>query len=117
MLKIKFPEKDQELKVLCLGAHPDDIDIGCGATILRLIEEVDEVQFYWVVFSGEAKRCKEAHKSANTFLKETESKKIYIQRFKESYFPFVGASIKKYFEKIKDEFSPNTPAKKTGYTD
>jgi LmbE family N-acetylglucosaminyl deacetylase len=39
MLKLNFNEKkDSTCKVLCLGAHSDDIEIGCGGTILRLIE-------------------------------------------------------------------------------
>jgi LmbE family N-acetylglucosaminyl deacetylase len=107
MLKLKFPEKDQQLKALCLGAHPDDIEIGCGGTVLRLVEEVSKVQFRWIVFSGNQKRIKEAYESANTFLKKVKSKKIDIQQFRESYFPFVGAPIKDYFEKLKEEFHPD----------
>ena len=107
MLQLKFFEKNQKLNILCLGAHPDDIEIGCGGTILRLIEEVKDAQFYWAVFSGDTKRCKEAYGSANTFLMKAKSKKIDIQKFKESYFPFVGADIKDYFEKLKKGFSPD----------
>jgi LmbE family N-acetylglucosaminyl deacetylase len=106
MLKFKFPEKSRRLKILCLGSHPDDIEIGCGGTILRLVERGD-VQFFWSVLSGDAKRGKEALESANAFLESVKLKKIDIQRFRESYFPFVGAQIKDYFEKLKKEFSPD----------
>jgi LmbE family N-acetylglucosaminyl deacetylase len=107
MLKIRFFEGNQKLHILCLGAHPDDIEIGCGGTILRLIDEVPEAQFYWTVFSGDEKRGKEARKSANIFLKKVKAKKIAVQDFRESYFPFIGARIKDYFEKLKSEFSPD----------
>ena len=106
MLKFKFLEKTQRLNVLCLGSHPDDVEIGCGGTILRLAERGD-VQFYWSVLSGNSKRSKEAFEGANAFLERVKLKKIDIQQFRESYFPFVGAHIKDYFEKLKKEFSPD----------
>jgi LmbE family N-acetylglucosaminyl deacetylase len=106
MLKLKFLEKSPRLNVLCLGSHPDDIEIGCGGTIVRLVGRGD-VQFYWSVLSGNAKRGKEAWEGANAFLENVKAKKIDIQQFRESYFPFVGAPIKDYFEKLKKEFSPD----------
>ena len=108
MLKVRFFEKKyQKLNILCLGAHPDDIEIGCGGTILRLIEEVPGAQFYWAVFSGNEKRGKEAYESAKAFLKKVNAKKIDVQDFRESYFPFIGAHIKDHFEKLKKAFSPD----------
>jgi len=98
MQKFKFSKNGAELNVLCLGAHPDDIEIGCGGTILKLIDEVDRVRFNWVVFSGDEKRRKEAQKSAETFLDKKKLNKLDIQDYKESYFPFSGAVIKDHFE-------------------
>ena len=107
MLKINLFGENEAPKVLCLGAHSDDIEIGCGGTILRLLREVPNAQFYWLVFSGKANRAKEAYESASSFLSGSKSRQIDLQEFKESYFPFIGAEIKDYFEKIKNEFAPD----------
>jgi LmbE family N-acetylglucosaminyl deacetylase len=107
MLGLSFLGKEQKLKILCLGAHPDDIEVGAGGTILRLTEEMAETEFRWVVFSGDAARSDEARKGADAFLKKVKMKKIDICQFRDSYFPFVGAQIKDHFGKLKTEFPPD----------
>jgi LmbE family N-acetylglucosaminyl deacetylase len=107
MLKLKLFENSKKPKILCLGAHSDDIEIGCGGTILKLVEEAPNAEFRWVVFSGNKIRNREAQQSASFFLNEIESKQINICDFRESYFPFVGAEIKNCFEKISKEFNPD----------
>jgi LmbE family N-acetylglucosaminyl deacetylase len=94
-------------KVLCLGAHSDDIEIGCGATILRLIQEQPDIQVYWMVFSAQGLRAREAGKSAADFLRDVRSPKIRTASFKESFFPGEWPEIKNAFEKIRREFEPD----------
>jgi LmbE family N-acetylglucosaminyl deacetylase len=98
---------DTPVKILCLGAHCDDIEIGCGGTILRLLERYKRASVYWVVFSSDEERAKEAAVSANRFLGGAESKSVVIQTFRNSFFPYQGADIKAYFERMKKEFSPD----------
>ncbi|MBH8574552.1 PIG-L family deacetylase [Nostocaceae cyanobacterium CENA369] len=108
MLKLTFEnEKHSNYKVLCLGAHCDDIEIGCGGTILKLLETYPNIVFYWVVFSSNSQREEEAYTSANKFLKNTKIKNIVIQQFKDGYFPFMGIEIKHFFEQLKQEYNPD----------
>ena len=107
MFEIKLFGSNKKPKILCLGAHSDDIEIGCGGTILRLIKEMPQAQFRWIVFSANTIRNKEALKSAFAFLNKIQSKQIVVHNFKESYFPYIGAEIKDCFEKIKKEFNPD----------
>jgi LmbE family N-acetylglucosaminyl deacetylase len=95
------------LRVLCLGAHADDIEIGCGGSVLKLIStHRGEVEFLWVVFSSNRQRSEEALKSAHVFLKGTKKKTIIVKQFRDGFFPFQGTEIKELFEQLKQEFSP-----------
>lgn len=107
MVGVRFFEQKQKLKVLCLGAHADDIEIGCGGTVLRITEETKNAEICWTVFSGDDKRLNEAKKSAELFLENAHSKEIVVHKFRESYFPFIGDRIKDCLEKLKHGFSPD----------
>jgi LmbE family N-acetylglucosaminyl deacetylase len=108
LLKLNIDKDSKSVyRILCLGSHCDDIEIGCGGTILKLIENYSNIIFYWVVFSSNEQRAKEAIKSANNFLKGAKVEKIVIQSFRNGFFPFVGDEIKEYFEQLKQEISPD----------
>lgn len=93
--------------VLCLGAHSDDIEIGCGGTILRMVDTVPGVVIGWVVFSAERERIREAKASAGDFLRGVQQKMLLVKNFRESYFPFQAAKIKAEFERLKRQWDPD----------
>jgi LmbE family N-acetylglucosaminyl deacetylase len=94
-------------KILLLGAHCDDIEIGCGGTILNILEKNRNVEIHWVVFSSDPSRRKEARSSANLFMDRAVRKKIAINNFRNGYFPYIGGEIKEYFENIKEKLTPD----------
>jgi LmbE family N-acetylglucosaminyl deacetylase len=93
--------------VLCFGAHADDIEIGCGGTILRWLEECDNLEFHWVVLSSNRKRKQEALKGAELFLQGARKKTIRVESFRDGFFPYIGTEIKEYFETVKERVSPD----------
>lgn len=93
-------------RVLCLGAHADDIEIGCGGTILRLCAEHRDLEVRWVVFSSNAVRAAEAHASAVAFLEGVKST-VTVHSFRDGYLPWAGAALKDEFEALKREFTPD----------
>jgi LmbE family N-acetylglucosaminyl deacetylase len=100
-------DKSTPLKILCLGAHCDDIEIGLGGTLLKLIQEYNIEQITWIVFASNEIRKQEAVASAKCFLANVANKKIIINSFRDGFFPFHGIEIKEYFENIKKEISPD----------
>lgn len=88
-------------RVLAIGCHADDIEIGCGGLILDLLQRHRQVDVNWVVFSATPVRAKEAQTSARAFLTGAKSKKVTIHRFRDGFFPYDGATIKKGFETLK----------------
>jgi LmbE family N-acetylglucosaminyl deacetylase len=101
------PHPPSPLKILCLGAHSDDIEIGCGGTILRLLGEKPGCKVHWVVFSATPERDREARASAGDFLAQAAEASVIVKTFRESYFPHVGAEIKDSFEQIKQMVQPD----------
>lgn len=93
--------------VLCLGAHSDDIEIGCGGTILQWTEQYPALQFYWVVFSADVERTQEGMASANAFLQQAAQKRVIVKNFRDGFFPYEGAALKAWFEQCKQEISPD----------
>lgn len=95
------------LTVLCLGAHSDDIEIGCGGTLLRLLTERDRVTVHWVVFSANDIREREARNAARRILRRAAGRHIRIERFRDSYLPWQGDAVKHVFEQLKPAVAPD----------
>lgn len=108
MLRLK-PDRTgaSPLQVLCLGCHSDDIEIGCGGTVLTIAAEHPDAVFHWVVFSASGVRAEEAASAARRFVDPTRLKRVVLKEFRDGYMPFAGAEIKTVFEELKREISPD----------
>jgi len=94
-------------RVLCIGCHSDDIEIGCGGAILELLSRNPALEFSWMVFSsGGSEREHEARRSHELFMAGAQNKELIVKDFRDGFFPFEGARIKSVFE---DELKQRKP--------
>ena len=108
MLSLPLPrDAGEPLRVLCLGAHADDIEIGCGGTVLALAEAHPGTRFHWVVLSAEGARAAEAAASADDFLAKAGERRVVLERFRDGFFPWQGSALKERFERLKGEVAPH----------
>jgi LmbE family N-acetylglucosaminyl deacetylase len=99
--------RGRSLTILCLGAHADDIEIGCGGTILRLLAERPRTSVHWVVASAHGARTREAQRSAARLLRGAASRDVRVEAFRDGFLPYDGARVKEMFEELKTRVSPD----------
>ncbi|MFN2127458.1 MAG: PIG-L deacetylase family protein [Anaerolineales bacterium] len=99
--------QNRPLNVLCLGAHCDDIEIGCGGTVLGLCESNPDTIINWIVFASNDTRYEEALASAHEFLQGVKNAHIEILQFRDGFFPYIGHEIKEKFEALKTTIQPD----------
>ena len=107
MRSLNLATSGAPLRVLCLGAHSDDVEIGCGGTILDWIERGVVLDVHWVVFSAIGPRAEEASRSAEGFLRGARGSKIELCEFRDGYFPYEGTALKDRFEALKRAVDPD----------
>jgi LmbE family N-acetylglucosaminyl deacetylase len=101
LLKLRL-DATAPLRILCLGAHSDDIEIGCGGTLLRLAEEYPNSLVQTVVFSANGIRASEAERAAALFSSSPGPKgPLVIKGFRDGFLPFMGVEVKETFEELK----------------
>jgi LmbE family N-acetylglucosaminyl deacetylase len=101
------PRGDDTVELLFIGAHSDDIEIGCGGTVLRLMKELPVSRVTWVVLSGNETRADEARRSARKYVPRRTELQIRQGTFRESYFPYVAAEVKEFFDRLGREVKPD----------
>ena len=94
-------------RVLAIGAHPDDIEIGCGGTLLKLIDQGAVSEIHWVVLSGDGVRADEARRSAEALLEGVPRSEVVVGDFPDGFFPYEGTRIKDFFEGLKADLAPD----------
>jgi LmbE family N-acetylglucosaminyl deacetylase len=92
------PPGRRALRITCLGAHSDDIEIGCGGTLLALQAEGIKLEVRWVVLTAAGARATEARRGAARFLKGVQRADVTLGAFRDGFLPFDGAAVKEFIE-------------------
>ena len=107
MLKLKFDLPDRPLRLLCIGAHSDDLEIGCGGTVLKWLDTHKDLAITWVVASAPGQREAEARNSANELLKGAARVDLVLRDFRDGFLPAQFAEAKLLFEDLKTGEAPD----------
>jgi LmbE family N-acetylglucosaminyl deacetylase len=106
-LQLPSPAGRRPLRLLCLGAHCDDIDIGCGGTLLKLLSAGRKWDVTWVAFCAPAERARELRNSAKRFLRNAARSRVITHEFRDSFLPAQYESIKEAFIALKQLPDPD----------
>jgi LmbE family N-acetylglucosaminyl deacetylase len=107
MMKLSLAKGDSDtLNILCLGAHSDDIEIGCGGSLLQLKKMYKKVKLHWIVFCASGSRGKEATKGAELFATGCE-REVVLKEYRDGFMPYIGATVKDFFEELKGRVDPD----------
>lgn len=103
-LDFVFPERAE---LLCIGAHCDDIEIGCGGTILRLLELHPAISITWLILTGNERRQAETRESARQLTGDTGRIDLILHQFRDGYLPYNGNLVKDAFNSVKAKIDPH----------
>jgi LmbE family N-acetylglucosaminyl deacetylase len=107
MLGLKLGDERPLPSVLCLGAHCDDIEIGCGGTLLTLAQHGRLAEVTWVVVGSDPQREREALRSADSLLGDVAKRDVTVRAFRDGFLPYQAVQVKEYFEELKARVSPS----------
>ena len=107
MMKVNLAKRDSDiLNVLCVGAHSDDIEIGCGGSLLQLKKTYKKMKVHWVVFSASGSRGMKLPKEAELFAACCE-RKVILKEYRDGFLPYSGVAVKDFFEELKGHVDPD----------
>jgi LmbE family N-acetylglucosaminyl deacetylase len=98
---------DQPLNILCLGAHCDDIEIGCGGTLLDLLATHPTANCTWAVFSNNKVRAAETNNAVRAMFGENNRIEIVTFDHQDGFMPYKGTAVKEDFERLKGQLNPD----------
>lgn len=95
------------LNILCLGAHSDDLEIGCAGAVMELLKRYAKANVTWVVLSAAGERAGEARRSAEALLRRAARKHVVVGGFTDGYFPGEFREIKLFLEQVARSARPD----------
>ncbi len=107
MLGFDLQGPGRPTRFLFLGAHCDDIEIGCGGTLLRLTETYPDAEFHWVTFASDPERARETKSCAEQLLGTEVRRTVQIDAYRESHFPSQTTELKERMEAVKARCQPD----------
>ena len=112
---LNFSPAEPLRRVLAIGCHSDDIEIGCGGTLLALARANPKLEVDWVVLAAHGGRADEARASAESFLAGVATSRVDVFGFRDGFLPYLGGDVKDAFEELKSRVDPQLVLTHAGY--
>jgi LmbE family N-acetylglucosaminyl deacetylase len=106
VIRLPLAPGGEPLAVLALGAHPDDIEISAGGTLLSLAARHPGLRVRYVVMTGTAERQREARAAARAFTPGADLE-VELHDLPEGRLPAVWGQIKEVLETVARSFRPD----------
>lgn len=106
MLPLTLSREGRPLRVLCLGAHSDDIEIGCAGLLLRWLQE-HELHVTWVVCSAAGRRADEARRSAQALLQGAAGLELVLGDLADAQLPADFRAAKAFVGGLRERTAPD----------
>lgn len=107
MLKLEIGRSRKRLRVMCLGAHSDDLELGCGGTLLQWLRSYDAVEITWAVLSASGARAKEARASARALLRRASRLDVVLGDFPDAHLPAEFSRVKSFVADLQRRADPD----------
>jgi len=106
MTPILLPDGPSEPVALCLGAHCDDIEIGCGATLMTLARRQPRLRIHWSVFTSDVRRAEETRAAARQMFDDPSRVTVEVHGLRSSRLPQQWGEAKDLMESVKARVNP-----------
>ena len=100
MQGLRLERQRRARRILCLGAHCDDIEIGCGAALLAL-QSAGPVRVDWAVLSSTPQRHAETRLAMQALMPAAARGELVAGTFPDGRFPAHYDEIKEFVEALK----------------
>ncbi len=107
MIGLTLPSGGEPRRVLCIGAHCDDIEIGCAGALLQLQKSAGKLVIDWVVLTGEEKRRAEATAAMQLLVEPPYRGELLFGGLPDSRLPSVYGELKEFFVAVQKRFQPD----------
>jgi len=99
--------RNRRLEILCIGAHCDDIEIGCGGSLLALQKQYPQCRIHWLVLTSIPSRRQEAMTAMKKLVRVAARGNVRICELQDGFLPACFADAKTQFEAMKRLVDPD----------
>lgn len=107
MLEYRLDLPETGPVILCIGSHSDDIEIGCGGTLLKILRRHPMAHLHYVVYCAGGKRADEASAAIGRIVRKESKLSLHLFDYRDGYLPYEGGGPKEDLQDIAADVDPD----------